>query len=154
MKCGQLIENNIRNNFFEKSYPKCGREISHIPFSGKNWAYLWIIKVLHSSLLFHPKLRAILSVDHLLLPHIKHFNKIKRSHNIRRKIFLLLYSINWPSFIVWLPLLREILRNMCIANVFQPALKLKLVSAIFYQIFIFSPNGSPLKTMKNVFDFI
>ena len=31
---------------------------------------------------------------------------------------------------------------------------LKLVSAIFYQIFIFSPNYSPLKTMKNVFYFI
>ena len=27
---------------------------------------------------------------------------------------------------------------------------LKLLSAIFYQIFIFSSNGSPLKTMKNV----
>ena len=34
------------------------------------------------------------------------------------------------------------------------ALILKLVSAIFYQIFIFSTNGSPLKTMKNVFYFI
>ena len=31
---------------------------------------------------------------------------------------------------------------------------LKLVSAIFYQIFIFSQNDSPLKTMKNVFYFI
>ena len=31
---------------------------------------------------------------------------------------------------------------------------LKLVSAIFYQIFIFPPNKSPLKTMKNVFYFI
>ena len=31
---------------------------------------------------------------------------------------------------------------------------LKLVSAIFYQIFIFSPTDSPLKTMKNVFYFI
>ena len=28
---------------------------------------------------------------------------------------------------------------------------LKLVSAIFYQIFIFLPNDSPSKTMKNVF---
>ena len=28
---------------------------------------------------------------------------------------------------------------------------LKLVSAIFYQIFIFSPNDSPLKTMKKLF---
>ena len=31
---------------------------------------------------------------------------------------------------------------------------LKLVSAIFYQIFIFSPDDSPLKTMKNIFYFI
>ena len=31
---------------------------------------------------------------------------------------------------------------------------LKLVSAIFYQIFIFSQNDRPLKTMKNVFYFI
>ena len=31
---------------------------------------------------------------------------------------------------------------------------LKPVSAIFYQIFIFSPNDSPSKTMKNVFYFI
>ena len=32
-------------------------------------------------------------------------------------------------------------------------LDLKLVSAIFYQIFIFSQNDSHLKTMKNVFYF-
>ena len=31
---------------------------------------------------------------------------------------------------------------------------LKLVSAIFYQIFIFSSNDSPSKTIKNVFYFI
>ena len=36
-------------------------------------------------------------------------------------------------------------------NIFNP---LKLVSTIFYQIFIFSPNDSPLKTMKNAFYFI
>ena len=30
----------------------------------------------------------------------------------------------------------------------------KLVSAIFYQILIFSPNDSPSKTVKNVFYFI
>ena len=37
-----------------------------------------------------------------------------------RKLFLLLYSINWPNSIVWLPLLREILGNMCIAVVSYP----------------------------------
>ena len=31
--------------------------------------------------------------------------------------------------------------------------KSKLLSTIFYQIFIFSPNDSPSKTMKNVFLF-
>ena len=31
---------------------------------------------------------------------------------------------------------------------------LKLVSAIFYQIFVFPPNDSPSKTMKTVFYFI
>ena len=31
---------------------------------------------------------------------------------------------------------------------------IKLVSAIFYQIFIFSPSDSSLKTMKNAFYFI
>ena len=32
--------------------------------------------------------------------------------------------------------------------------ELKLVSAICYEIFIFSPNNSPLKTTKNVFYFM
>ena len=31
------------------------------------------------------------------------------------KMFLKLYSFNWPNFIAWLPLLLEILVNMCIA---------------------------------------
>ena len=66
----------------------------------------------------------------MLSPHIKLFQKIKRGlelvslphflHNFWRKIFLLLYSINWPNFIVWLPLLCEILGNMCIAIVCKP----------------------------------
>ena len=38
-------------------------------------------------------------------------------HNFWRKIFLLVYSINWPNFLVWLPLLCEILGNMCIASI-------------------------------------
>ena len=33
------------------------------------------------------------------------------------KMFLMPYSVNWPSFIVWLPLLLEILANICIAMV-------------------------------------
>ena len=40
--------------------------------------------------------------------------------NISRKMFLMIYSINWSNFIVWLPLLLEILGNMCIAIVCFP----------------------------------
>ena len=67
----------------------------------------------------------------MLSPHIKHFQKIKRGlelvflphflHNFWRKIFLLLYSINWPNFIVWLPLSCEILGNMRIAIACKPS---------------------------------
>ena len=37
-------------------------------------------------------------------------------YNFSRKIFLMLYSINWRNFITWLYLLIEILVNMFIAN--------------------------------------
>ena len=39
-------------------------------------------------------------------------------YDFSRKIFLMLHSINWPSFIAWLPLLLDILGNMWIAIVF------------------------------------
>ena len=39
------------------------------------------------------------------------------AYDFSRKIFAMLYSINWPNFIVWLPSLLEILLNMCIANI-------------------------------------
>ena len=37
-------------------------------------------------------------------------------HDFWRKIFFLLCSIIWPNFFFWLPLLREILANMCIVT--------------------------------------
>ena len=39
-------------------------------------------------------------------------NKKRFLHNFWTKIFLLLYSVTWPNFIVSLPLLRDILGNM------------------------------------------
>ena len=36
------------------------------------------------------------------------------------KMFLMLHSINLPNFIVWLPLLLEILDNICITIVYWP----------------------------------
>ena len=37
-----------------------------------------------------------------------------------RKIFFMLYSINWSDFTIWLPLLIEILGNMCIVIICFP----------------------------------
>ena len=41
-------------------------------------------------------------------------------YDFSRKMFLMLWYINWPRFIVWLLLLIEILFNMCIAIVCFP----------------------------------
>ena len=39
-------------------------------------------------------------------------------YDFSRKMFLIFYSINWPKFIALLPLLLEILENVCIATGF------------------------------------
>ena len=41
-------------------------------------------------------------------------------YDFSRKIFIVLFSINWPDFCAWLALLLEILSNMCIAIVYFP----------------------------------
>ena len=38
-------------------------------------------------------------------------------YDFSRKLFHMLDSMNWPNFIIWLPLPLEILGNMCIAIV-------------------------------------
>ena len=56
-------------------------------------------------------------------------------YDFSTKMFLWLYSINRPNFIVWLLLLLEILSNMCIAFVCYPGcdvmdLEIKLIFLI------------------------
>ena len=46
-------------------------------------------------------------------------------YDFSTKMFLKLYSINWPNFIVWLPVLLEILGNMC--NVIKAWLSVKIL---------------------------
>ena len=136
MKFSQLIECNTSKIFLEKSYTKCGGKTSPRSFPGKlklrisldqylkfyrvcfyciaSWGLSKYIETKQQATCFH-------------LIHIKLFKKIKRGlelvslphflHNFWRKIFLLLHSINWPNFIVWLLLLREILVN-CVLQLF------------------------------------
>ena len=41
-------------------------------------------------------------------------------HDFSRKMFLMLHSTNWPNFIVWLPLLLEILGQYAYSNFLKP----------------------------------
>ena len=55
-------------------------------------------------------------------------------YDFSRKMFLMLNSINWPNFIVWLPLVLEILRNMhiiCLVNCDIMSFEINLLSANF-----------------------
>ena len=135
MKFGQLIKCNMRKIFFEKSYRKCCGETIPRHFYKKPKLSISLnksSKILHSLFLLYGKLTAIkiywkYVADHLVLNHIKLFQKTKRTvklvplphflHDFWRQILLLLYSTNLLNFIVRLTLLREILGNMCIVIV-------------------------------------
>ena len=98
--------------------------------------HLWINSLTFNTFYFivFPSAIAIYwgkGADHLILPHIKLFEKGNGVFNLaprfifcmifeKKKLFLTPYSINWPNFIVWLCLLLEILDNMCIAITCHP----------------------------------
>ena len=129
MKFDQVIEHNKRNNFLQKSCRKWGRETSSRPLFvflrsfkwgksewsgvGKCWtspelgiqwketvfktSYYWFKDMLNFT--FLEKSFEIVSAPYFL-------------YDFSRKMSLMLYSINWPNFIVWLILLLEILFNV------------------------------------------
>ena len=78
------------------------------------------------------------------------FNKVaglRPSTLLKKKLWLSCFPVNFAKF-PRTPILTERLWTA------SEKACLKLVSAIFFQIFIFSPNNRPSKTMKNVFYFI
>ena len=80
-KFGKLIEYNMRNVIFKKSYTKCGGKTIQRPFSEKSKFSIsldQLPKVLYSLFLLYAKLRAIKrywnrDADHLFLPQMKLF---------------------------------------------------------------------------------
>ena len=135
MKFGHLIKYDMRNIFLEKSYTKSGGETSPRHFSKSKLSIsLWI-----NSQKFHAVCfivcrvegyRNILKLSSRPLAFDLIFSFLKKAkkglelvflshslHSFWRKTFILLYSINCPGFIVWLPSPRDKLSNMCIAIV-------------------------------------
>ena len=130
MKFDQLIEYNMRNIFSKIHTQNMVKKIFLETFIKKlNRVYLWINSLkLCNLFLLYANLRAIeiecnQAADYWLLSYIKILKKRSQKlvflpyflHDFWRKTFLLLYSIVWPNLIVWLPLIREIMSNMCIA---------------------------------------
>ena len=134
MKLGQLIEYNKRNIFIQKLRRKWGRETSSRPIFvflkciiwGKSkWSAAWLQYISIALNLGYNKNKLYKTLDYWSRD-ILNFNfpetcpgLVSPPHSVYdfwRKMFLL-YSINWPIFIVWLPLFFEILGNMSITIV-------------------------------------
>ena len=122
----------MKNIFCEKSFTKCGGETGSIPFYKKSklsksldqqpktsysllycmYPSQWLPKYIGNKMLatcfyllqriFEKQEEELVSLPNFL-------------HNFSRRILIPLYFINWPTFIACLPLLLEILNNVCIA---------------------------------------
>ena len=145
-----MIDYKTRITFIERSYTKCGGETSPRSFSEKIRLSISLINRLKSYAVCFccmPSWRLLKYIDIkmqttcLYLVLIILFLK-KRGlellsllyflHDFWREIFLLIYSINWPSFNFQLPLLCEILGNMCIVCVMNFEIYLFFLFKSFY----------------------
>ena len=129
--------NITRETFFLKNHTQNAVEILFPDTFLKNWdwAYLWINSLKFYTVYFYlnPSWRPSKYIETKLQTtcfyFIKSFSKKTKKglelislphflHDFWRKMFLLVHSINWPKFILWLSLLREILGNMCIVIIY------------------------------------
>ena len=135
-KFRQLIEHNKRNIILQKSCRKWGRETSsRLCFVFQKKLYIRSNQVVHSLIsLYFIALKLVYNKNklfkilHYWSRDIFHFDFLDKGleivcsphfvYDFPTKVLLMLYSISWPNFIVWLFLLLEILAKMCIATVF------------------------------------
>ena len=137
MKLGQLTEYNKRNIFLWKLWRKWGRVTSSRPFFIFKKSLTWgRSKCSETSFqyisigcnLAYNKNKAYKTLDYWSRAMLnfsfseKGLRLISQPYfvyNFSWKMFLMLHSINWPNFTVWLLLPLEILGNMCITIVNQ-----------------------------------
>ena len=125
MKLGQLIKDNTRNTFLQKSCRKWSMEASSRPLFVFQTSFICAKR--KRSFDFLEKGQGIVSSPYF-------------TYDFSRKMFPMLYSNNWPNFIVWLPLLFEIFRIMCIWIVCFPGCmslsfknnRILLIKSFFY----------------------
>ena len=174
MKFDQIEEYNTRNIFLENHIQNMMERLLPDPFmKNQHRAYLWIssLKCNKFDLLYVQVevYQNILKLRCWPLAFTLHkaFSKngvlelVSLLHFLNafcEKIFLTLYSTDWPSFIVWLSLLLAILGRMCIVVIFCPAcgaikfeINLKLLIKSFF--YITKRSKQKCKYLKNEISF-
>ena len=136
MKFGQLMEYNKRNIFAQKLCGRWGKETSSRPLfifqksligGESKWSAAQFQYISIALNLPYNKNKLYKSLDYWFGAMLN-FNFSEKSlglvssphfvYDFSRELLLMLHSINWPSFIVWLSLLLEILGNICITIVY------------------------------------
>ena len=133
LKFGQVIVYNNGNVFLQKSCRKWGRETSSRPLFVFLKSFIWgkskwsvasfqslsiVLNLVNNKNKIYKSLeywsRDMLNFDFLEkglgIASLSYFG-----YGFLGKMFLMLYSFNWPNFIAWLPLLLQISVNMCMA---------------------------------------
>ena len=113
---------NHSENVVEKLFP------DHL-LKNQNWAYLWINILRFYIFRFYCLACYVEGYRNWLKVSCRPLVKRQKrpgtsipasfSALFLREIFLLLYSFTWPNFNAWLPLLGEILDNMCIEILYK-----------------------------------
>ena len=135
MKFGQLIEYNKIIFFLQKSCRKWGRETSFRLLFVFKKSFLWgkskcsaaYFQYISIALnLAYKKNKQLKTLDYWSRDMLN-FDFLEKGlgmvfpphfpYDFSRKMFLMLYFINWPNFIAWLSLLLDILGNICITIV-------------------------------------
>ena len=114
MKIGQSIQDNMI--FFCENHPEneARRLVPDLPLFLEKALHEVKASYLHISLDF----RLLIQRDSQFWFLGKGLELVSPPHLIYdfwRKMFLMLYFISWPNVVAWLPLLLEILDNLCIA---------------------------------------
>ena len=113
----------MKNIFLEKSNSKCGGEaISRLFSKSQNWGYLWInsLNFYWFSFIASPSQWQVRNYSLPASFSAWFLKKDLSCYGMLTPKFNAWFT-NWPKFNAWLPLLREILGNMCIVTACLPA---------------------------------
>ena len=134
MKLGQLIEYTKRNIFLLKLWKKWGRGTSSSQFfvflksfilGKRKWSEAWFHYISIALKLAYNR-KNLFKILHCWSRDMRIFDILGKGlgivspahivYDFSKKIFLMLYFINWPNVIVCFPLLLEILGNILYCN--------------------------------------